>query len=764
MPTLWTSAGTQKPSILLYDACVITLRKVVRVETQAREINSLFYYAYFALECSLFYSGSFKHRLGAIPTSKASTVQDIEARILKDSYADPWLDRDKALNCIDGEVDAEFTTFYQDFYEMLLAGDLIHNLDHSQRSGYFLGVVDHCGVLKEGEVYINIPTRGGAQVGTVALMRNPAHDPDGVRVLEAVNRPELKHLTNCIVFATGARSEPDRMGGGDLDGDTFFAVFDPLPIPKRRDPPKPVVSAKQPRARSKTITIGGRTQKTVSATGRQRNSVMRTAAIETFVSMRCNFLLGSLSNEWTSLVGATPELADSPICRRLVPMIEAALDIVKSGSGLAVLRSDFDSFKNEMENIPQAPSGWTNPLERLANLVPRPMESSMTEFTPDPQLQLRTEAVMPRYNSALRNAIEADKEAKLQEDDSRRADIVEAAFIARHFPPIDNILDDTPKYLLKTSAWYLSSFLDLVDCMLTNLAPSLYVLPSCGYIPISVGARSTPLTGALVQVPSNAPPRPIPTVSTTPAPAPVVQAQAPPSRHVPVQPQTETLFPASGSDTETDYQDVDSDEFEVIDRDSVYDTAAEDIVPTVTKPRVNTIRPIRPLVRDNSDDTLVDEPLTPPPRTRTRRPFPTTTPSDRTERPIAGRRRIVASPERVMLVPVTATATASIMRTCAQVRAPDLSRARSEPPSVPAMRTLAPKTPKPQGHTHEFLLRPNKARVCECGTAPPLLFSSSSPASDSDVDTERPEVYPELDNPSPGRRRISLARESVVPV
>jgi hypothetical protein len=38
------------------------------------------------------------------------------------------------------------------------------------------GVVDHCGVLKEGEVYINIR---GPRVGPVAVMRNPAYDPAG---------------------------------------------------------------------------------------------------------------------------------------------------------------------------------------------------------------------------------------------------------------------------------------------------------------------------------------------------------------------------------------------------------------------------------------------------------------------------------------------------------------------------------------------------------------------------------------------------------
>jgi hypothetical protein len=52
---------------------------------------------------------------------------------------------------------------------------------------------------------------------------------------------------------------------------------------------------------------------------------MRTAAIETFVTMRCNFLLGSLSNQWMAVAGTTPELADSPLCKPLVPMIEAAL-------------------------------------------------------------------------------------------------------------------------------------------------------------------------------------------------------------------------------------------------------------------------------------------------------------------------------------------------------------------------------------------------------------------------------------------------------
>ncbi|KAF8169864.1 RNA dependent RNA polymerase-domain-containing protein [Mycena galopus ATCC 62051] len=401
------------------------------------------------------------------------------------------VDRQRALDCIDGEVDAEGDAFHQDLYEMLLAG---HDMNEPylasqlrkfqnttrdklrtklnisvKRSGYLLGVVDHCGVLKEGEVYINLPNKGGPQVGPIAAMRNPAFDPDGIRVLEAVNRPELKHLTNCIVFAaSGARSEPDRMGGGDLDGDLYFVIFDPSLIPERRMAQSPAASVKKPVPRSKTIVIGGRAQ-TVSRTIPSHKD-MRTAAIETFVTMRCNFLLGSLSNEWFTLVGTTPELADSPLCKVLVPMLEAALDIIKSGSGLALLRSDFDRFKNSKPEG-SGTVGWTNPLDSLASLVPQAHETVIMDFTPDPQLILRTkttedrwnavvreaEKVMPVYNQSLRIAIEADKEAKLQDlqDDERRADLAKANIIAKHFPRTFSGTD-IPQYLLKASAWYVT--------------------------------------------------------------------------------------------------------------------------------------------------------------------------------------------------------------------------------------------------------------------------------------------------------------------
>ncbi|KAJ7269529.1 RdRP-domain-containing protein [Mycena rebaudengoi] len=368
--------------------------------------------------------------------------------------------REKALACVDGDVDAEGNGFYQELYEMLLAGHdmsepyLACLLRRFQRttlnalreklqipvdgSGNIYGVVDCHEVLEEGEVYINLPGRGGPQVGPVVVTRNPAYDPNGIRVLDAVNRPELKHLTNCIVFsAKGAHSEPDRMAGGDLDGDLYFFVFNPALIPKRQATAAPV-TVKKLTLRTKTVKIAGRVQGT---SRRVPRGDMNKDAIDTFLGLRCNFLLGGLANEWMARVGTTPDLANSAACKTLLPMIEIALDIVKSGESVKKLRYEFEQFKAANPG-PRPKRGWTDPLVHLARLVPASPKEEMT-FTCDPQLILRDEApddfdkmaddakqAMRAFNRLLQSAISADAEAK----DEKRADLVKATMIAQHFP------------------------------------------------------------------------------------------------------------------------------------------------------------------------------------------------------------------------------------------------------------------------------------------------------------------------------------------
>jgi RNA-dependent RNA polymerase len=59
------------------------------------------------------------------------------------------------------------------------------------------------------------------------ITRNPCLHPGDVRVMTGVDRPQLRHLTNVVVFSSkGVRPACNMMAGGDLDGDVYFVCWD----------------------------------------------------------------------------------------------------------------------------------------------------------------------------------------------------------------------------------------------------------------------------------------------------------------------------------------------------------------------------------------------------------------------------------------------------------------------------------------------------------------------------------------------------------
>jgi hypothetical protein len=96
------------------------------------------------------------------------------------------------------------------------------------KGAYLLGVMDELGVLEEGEVFVQIndTSLGGKRhqivEGEVVVFRNPCFHPGDVRVVTAVNRPELHYLEDVVVFSSkGDRDIPSMCSGGDLDGDDY---------------------------------------------------------------------------------------------------------------------------------------------------------------------------------------------------------------------------------------------------------------------------------------------------------------------------------------------------------------------------------------------------------------------------------------------------------------------------------------------------------------------------------------------------------------
>ncbi|KAK8854698.1 hypothetical protein IAR55_003437 [Kwoniella newhampshirensis] len=124
---------------------------------------------------------------------------------------------------------------------------------------FLIGIADETGLLEEGQVFCQFQesddTKPRIVVNEVLVCRAPALHPGDVRRAWAVDRPELRHLKNVIVFSKkGQRDLPNMLGGGDLDGDDFTLIWDqrfvePLkmyqPMDYKAPPPKKVEKVTQ---------------------------------------------------------------------------------------------------------------------------------------------------------------------------------------------------------------------------------------------------------------------------------------------------------------------------------------------------------------------------------------------------------------------------------------------------------------------------------------------------------------------------------------
>jgi RNA-dependent RNA polymerase len=105
-----------------------------------------------------------------------------------------------------------------------------------EKGAVLMGGIDESGVLKEGEVFVQMSHRDTVNpikfvhkviAGMVMVTKHPAMHLGDVRMLRAVDIPKLWSHKNVILFSQhGDRPEADKMSGSDLDGDQFAVTWD----------------------------------------------------------------------------------------------------------------------------------------------------------------------------------------------------------------------------------------------------------------------------------------------------------------------------------------------------------------------------------------------------------------------------------------------------------------------------------------------------------------------------------------------------------
>ncbi|KAI9925947.1 hypothetical protein MW887_005753 [Aspergillus wentii] len=167
-------------------------------------------------------------------------------------------------------------------------------------SRLIFGICDPRGVLEEGECFLRVTddTNGGLPRTIcnceVMVTRNPCLHPGDLRKLKAVDRAELAHLTDCIVFPIqGKRPAADQMSGGDLDGDTFFVCWDPDLVPSTMSEPAEYPAGREPISFDR-ITVDDRinylARYSSASLGRVKNLSLQWAARNGAMSRECQEL------------------------------------------------------------------------------------------------------------------------------------------------------------------------------------------------------------------------------------------------------------------------------------------------------------------------------------------------------------------------------------------------------------------------------------------------------------------------------------------
>ncbi|XVE91802.1 hypothetical protein REPUB_Repub01dG0043000 [Reevesia pubescens] len=184
-----------------------------------------------------------------------------------------------------------------------------------QKGRSMMGCLDETRTLDYGQVFVQFTGSRSEQrfivEGKVVVAKNPCLHPGDVRVLKAVNVPDLHHMVDCVVFPQkGVRPHPNECSGSDLDGDNYFVCWDPELIPSKQIDPMDYSPAP-------TTTLD--------------HEVTIEEVEEYFTDYIVNDSLGIIANAHTVFADRQPSKAMSRECLKLAKLFSIAVDFPKTG-------------------------------------------------------------------------------------------------------------------------------------------------------------------------------------------------------------------------------------------------------------------------------------------------------------------------------------------------------------------------------------------------------------------------------------------------
>ncbi|KAG2653844.1 hypothetical protein PVAP13_1NG415300 [Panicum virgatum] len=259
-----------------------------------------------------------------------------------------------------------------------------------------MGCLDETRTLNYGQVFIQASNRADDHdkfvvTGKVVVAKNPCLHPGDVRVLHAVDVPDLHHMFDCVVFPQqGPRPHPNECSGSDLDGDIYFVSWDQSLIPRRMVDPMDYTPAP-----AETLD----------------HDVTIEEIEEYFTNYIVNESLGIIANAHVVFADKEPLKAESEPCKELAKLFSVAVDFPKTGVPALIPPElhvkEYPDFMEKLDKVTYESSGVIGRLYReIKKHTPH-----IKHFTRDvARRSYDTDLIVDGYEDYISEAIEFKEE------------------------------------------------------------------------------------------------------------------------------------------------------------------------------------------------------------------------------------------------------------------------------------------------------------------------------------------------------------------